>query len=390
MSKLEILIKMLTLLYREKEIENDTSDSKDLVRTVLSVFTSDNRDNQFIGGDGSVEDDLKHLILDLLNNPDNYDKVSLLQSINLIFKNKPDLCKIVTNAIDNEFSQASLKRTVVSIRNLINNYYKEEKLKATISKASYQMRTGKLDGDTITAYTQKLITALEALSLKARTKDPGIMDELDIGDENGLGAVLNKVKNQKVEGGKLLSGWKELNEMTQNGFRRGIMCMIAALQHNYKSGFMQSLFMQFAMHNKPALDDPTKKPLILYISFEDDSEVFTEFMYRYLYYNENNELPDLTKVTGAEVASYIRKRLSVNGYHVKMMRVNPSEWTYKSLFNKVLELEANGYEIHAMLIDYLYKLPTTGCVTSGPTGNDVLDLFNRVRNFSSAYLSRPI
>jgi len=252
------------------------------------------------------------------------------------------------------------------------------------------MRTGKLDGDTITAYTQKLITALEALSLKARTKDPGIMDELDIGDENGLGAVLNKVKNQKVEGGKLLSGWKELNEMTQNGFRRGIMCMIAALQHNYKSGFMQSLFMQFAMHNKPALDDPTKKPLILYISFEDDSEVFTEFMYRYLYYNENNELPDLTKVTGAEVASYIRKRLSVNGYHVKMMRVNPSEWTYKSLFNKVLELEANGYEIHAMLIDYLYKLPTTGCVTSGPTGNDVLDLFNRVRNFSSAYLSRPI
>lgn len=385
MSKLEILIKMLTLLYREKEIENDTSDSSDLVRTVLTIFTTSNKNNQFIGGESSVEDDLKHLILDLLNNPDNYDKVSLLQSINLIFKDKPDLCKIVTNAIDNEFSQASLKRTVVSIRNLINNYYKEEQLKATISKASYQMRTGKLDGDTISEYTQKLITALEALSLKARTKDPGIMDELDIGDENGLGAVLNKVKSQKVEGGKLLSGWKELNEMTQNGFRRGIMCMIAALQHNYKSGFMQSLFMQFAMHNKPILDDPAKKPLIIYISFEDDSEVFTEFMYRYLYYNENDELPDLTKVTGAEVAAYIRKRLSVNGYHVKMMRVNPSEWTYKSLFNKVLELEANGYEIHAMLIDYLYKLPTTGCITSGPTGNDVLDLFNRVRNFSSAY-----
>ena len=386
MTKLDILIKMLTLLYREREIENDTSDSTDLVKTVLSLFGNDNRNSQLMGGESNIEDDLKHLILDLLNNPDNYDKVSLLQSIDLIFKDKNDLGNIVKAGIDNEFSQASLKRTVISMRNLINNYYKEEQLKATISKASYQMRTGKLDGDTISDYTSKLITSLEALSLKARTKDPGIMDELDIGDENGMGEVLSRVKNQKVDGGKLLSGWKELNEMTQNGFRRGIMCMIAALQHNYKSGFMQSLFMQFAMHNVPILDDPAKKPLILYISFEDDSEVFTEFMYRYLYYNENDELPDLTKVTGSEVAAYIRKRLSVNGYHVKMMRVNPSEWTYKSLFNKVLELEANGYEIHAMLIDYLYKLPTTGCITSGPTGNDVLDLFNRVRNFISAYI----
>jgi hypothetical protein len=246
------------------------------------------------------------------------------------------------------------------------------------------MTTGRLDGVSIVDYTQKLITALEALTIQTKTKDPGIVDVLNIGDESSMGEVLNRVKTQKEEGGKFLTGWKKLNEMTQNGFRRGTMVMINALQHSYKSGFTQSLFAQFALHNKPLMNDVNKKPLLLYISFEDDSEIYVEFLYRYLYYNEHKTLPDLTAVTGSEVAAYMKKRLSVNGFHVELLRVNPSEWTYKNLFNKILEYEAAGYEVHACLVDYLAKLPTTGCISSGPMGTDVRDLFNRVRNFFSA------
>ena len=57
-----------------------------------------------------------------------------------------------------------------------------------------------------------------------------------------------------------------------------------------------------------------------------------------------------------------------------MIRVNPSEWTHRDLFNYVLKLEADGFEVHATFVDYLAKLPTTGCNVSGPSGTDFRDM----------------
>lgn len=132
------------------------------------------------------------------------------------------------------------------------------------------------------------------------------------------------------------------------------------------------------------MTDPKKKPLILLISLEDDASVMLEFMYRYLYYNEYREVPDLTTLKVKDIVTYINSKINCNGYHGKIIRADPSEWTYKNIFNKILEYEAEGYEIHALIIDYLSKLPTTYCDRSGPAGTDVRDLFNRVRNFCTA------
>ena len=80
------------------------------------------------------------------------------------------------------------------------------------------------------------------------------------------------------------------------------------------------------------------------------------------------------------MASYVKQRLGINGYEIKLLRVDPTKWTYMHLLNKVLELEASGYEIHVLMVDYLGLLPTTGCLV-GPMGSDVRDMFRRVRNF---------
>jgi hypothetical protein len=66
-----------------------------------------------------------------------------------------------------------------------------------------------------------------------------------------------------------------------------------------------------------------------------------------------------------------------------MIRVDPSQWTYMSVINKVIELEAQGYAIHVLALDYITLLPTIGC-TQGPTGSDKRDLVRRLRNFTSA------
>ena len=379
MVALDVLIKSITLLHRERLLEGQTDNSGELVKTILEVANVGN--NKYYNGSVSeLMENLKHLILDMINNPDNYDKENLLQSLYLIIKDNDNLIKVVEKSINVELSEPSLKRTVISLRNTLNNYYKEEQIKKLLSQASYKIATGNIEDGNVVEFASKLVTNIDALTMVTKTKDPGVVDEIDIGDEDNMSHTLDKVKEQSVEGGKLKTGWKELNEMLQGGFRRTEMVMINALQHKYKSGFIRSLFMQLPIHNVPKLDDKNKKPLMAFISFEDDADVMLDFMYKYLYYNEHNELPDLTSITTKEVANYIRRKLSVNGYHIKILRVNPNEWTYKNLFNKILEYEAAGYEIHSCFIDYLEKLPTTGCI-SGPVGTDLRDLFNRCRNF---------
>ena len=378
-NKVDILIKCIVLLYRESELQDPSNDrSKDLIKTVINTLNVGK--GSLIGGESIIIEDLKHLITDMLNNPDNYDKLNLLQSLELILKDKENILKIVDKNINLESSPAGLKRSILSMRNHLSNFYKETEIGNIIKKASYQLTTNNID-TSIQEFTTTLITNLEALTVSTRTKDAGIVDEVDMHDDESVGKTMDTVKKLAEENGKMITGWKSVNRMLNGGFRKGEQWVVSALQHNYKSGFMQSLFVQLATLNKPDMIDANKKPLIILFSFEDDVSIISEFIYRYIYFNENKVLPDMSTLTGKEVGNYISKKLSVNGYHVKILRINPSEWTYKHMFNKTLEYEAEGYEIHAVLIDYLSKLPTTGCITSGPSGTDVRDLFNRVRNF---------
>jgi len=382
MSKLDILMKIIALLHREHLllITSREENSTELVLTILKTLSNG---RNVAGGDSIIVEDLKYLINDMVKYPDNYSTESLMQSLELILKDHKNILTSVAKYINIEMSNAGMKRSIVALRNTLNNFYKEKQASSLISKASYDLLTNKLSGETVQEYVGKLITNLDALITTTKGKDLGVVDEIDLSDEDKISGVMEKVKVQNAGIGKLITGWKALNRMTQGGFRRGEYVMISALQHNFKSSFLRSLFIQLATLNTPVMTDNTKKPLLLFISFEDNVDIALEFMYKYLYYNERNELPDMSTIKTKDMAKYLTDKLSVNGYNIKMIRVNPSDWSYKDLFNKILKYEADGYELHAVLLDYLAKLPTTGCIT-GPAGADYKDLYTRTFNFFTA------
>lgn len=384
MSTVDLYIKIITLLVREIELgENNPNDnSTDLIKTILNLNKGKKLSN-LSGGESDLLSDLKQLIITITNDPDSYTVEMVMESLSIILKDKQELLAIAKKAIEMDMTVSGLKKSIVALRKYLNNYYRDAVATETIMDAAYKLKTDRLDGETKQAFISRLITNLESLTLTTRSKDQGVVDELDIEDEDSMTNVLNVVKDQAEGVIKLKTGWKKLNEMLNGGFRKGECVVINALQHKYKSGFTQSLFMQLAMHNTPVVTSKDKKPLIVYISFEDNADVFTEFMYRYLYYNEFREIPDLTKVTPHDISAYIKAKLTRTGYNVKLLRVDPSEWTYKHIINKTLEYEADGYEVHAVIVDYLAKLPSTGCI-SGPSGVDYRDMWNRLRNYFSA------
>lgn len=380
-----LLVKSLTLLFRESQLADRSDNSSDLVRTVLeNVKVSEiaiglNTDREIILA-------LKATILEMCNAPQDhvYDKDALLQRVKVNTGDNEKLYEAIVQGIDDELSEASVKRRVVNIRKTINNHFKEQQIESVLNSASLDFKFNREKIKDINQFITDVIAKLEPLQMNNGAKDPAVLNDLDLGDDSAMKELLDEMQKYNNGDGLYRTGWKAFDRMTQGGIRPGSFTIMNALQHKYKTGSSLSLFMQIALMNKPKTKDPNKKPLLLRITGEDEMALDIQFMYQYLKYDETRERVDIKDVSVDEMAMYIKARLQVNGFNIKLIRVDPTQWTYKSIFNKVIELEAQGYNIEVVLMDYLAQVPTIGCVNTGPMGTDLRDLFRRVRNFFAA------
>ncbi len=380
-----LLVKCITLLYRESLIPDKTENSADLVRTVLEsiklpeLSITMSHEKEYLAA-------LKETALYLATSPLEtvHDKLDLLQRLKVNCGHDDKLYEAFSQGIDKDMDEASLKRTILSIRKFISDSFRENEAISLFTKNANMLRFEREKIKDLRAFFREFSTKLEPHLIEATRKDPAVVSAVDIGDTSSMAEVFEEVKKMDDHTGLLRTGWKGLNDMLQGGFRRGEQWVLPALQHKYKTGMTLSLFRQIAQYNEPVMLDPTKKPLILRISFEDSILANLQFMYENIYINEHNgEIPNLKDVTPEQMSAYVKEKMQATGYHAKMMRVNPSDWTYRDLQNTIMELEANGYEIHACIVDYLPMLPTTGC-EEGPAGHSLRDLYRRTRNFFSA------
>ena len=380
-----LLVKSITLLYRESLLQEKESNSADLVRTVLGtiklpeVSLTINQERECLAG---LRDTALYMCGQALDYT--YEKEDILQRLKINCQNDDRLYEAFVQGIDKEMDEGSLKRTILGIRKYLNDTFRENEIVEMVRKANNQLMFNRDQIKDIRQFVQQLSSELEPYQIEANRKDPAIVGSVDIGDVSAMTAVCEAIQDLGNQTTVLKTGWQDLNVMMQGGIRRGECITIQALQHNYKTGFSLTIFKQIAVYNTPILDNPAKKPLLLRISFEDSLQMNIQFLYQNLYENENGGVtPDITKVTPADMAKYVQERMQATGYHVKLLRVNPSEWTYKDIQNTVLEYEANGYEVHLLMLDYLPMIPTTGC-DQGPAGHDYRDLVRRMRNFCSA------
>lgn len=379
-----LLVKCITLLYRESLIKDKTENSVDLARSVMEniklpeLSLSVNSEKEMLMA-------LKATLLHMCNSPLNtvYEKDELLQRLKINCASDEQLFQALQRGIEKDMDDDSLKRTVISIRKYITDSFKENEVVTIFTKAANALRFEREKIPDLKHYLQEFIGKIEPYQIEGNKDDPAIVESVDVHNLNEIAKIYDDIKKDEDRTSILVTGWQGLNDALQGGFRRGEQWVIPALQHSYKTGFTLSLFKHFAIYNTPQLTDPNKKPLLLRISFEDNLISNFRFLYENLYENEHGTTPDISALTSTEIATYVRDKLQVNGYHVKFIRVNPSEWTLRDLQNTVLELEAAGYELHVCMLDYLPMLPTTGC-EEGPAGHALRDLYRRTRNFFSA------
>ena len=388
MNKIDILITCIVLLFREREITKDgTYDSRNLVKSILAV-TKPKRKELLDSDFNNPENPLMELLNRMIANPEAYDdKLNLLGELKVIFRTNTLYYDTAHDQLAAEMTDGGMKRSVTSMVNKLTQYYKSATAIQKLNLLTYNLNNGNIK-KSVSDDILEILPELESLCNKTSTKDAGILNTVQLSSKDDMENIVKSLKATKEEGGILKTGWVQLNNMLQKGFRKGQMGIVCSLQHNYKSGFLKSVFMQVARYNQPQLKDPKKKPALVYLSFEDETIDTLEFMYTYLYYHENRRLPenedDLKNLSTEQIQDYVIKRLGTNGFEIFLVRADPSLWTYQNIFSLVNQYEAQGYEVQMMILDYLAILPTTGCDNSGPAGTALRDMFRRVRNFSSS------
>ena len=376
-----ILVKCITLLYRESLLTEKSENSADLVRTILETIKLPEM-NLSINHDRDRLITLKETALYLCNNSTEeiIDKEGLLQRLKVNCGDDSKLYEAFLQGIDKDMDEGSLKRTILSIRKFINDTFREDEINKIVKEASTNVMFNRDKIKNMRNFVSDLRTKLEPYEIEASRKDPAIVASVDLGDESSLLDIYKDVKEMDDNTSLLVTGWQALNTMMQGGIRRGQFTVIGALQHKFKTGFSLSIFKQIAIYNKPCMINANKKPCLVRISFEDSLQLNLQFLYQNLYENEHRQKANIKDVSPGTMAAYVKEKLSINGFHVKFLRVDPSDWSYKDIQNYILELEANGYEVHLLMLDYLSMIPTTGC-TIGPAGTDIRDMFRRIRNF---------
>jgi hypothetical protein len=379
-----LLVKGITLACMESQMENPEL-SVDLYKQTMAAITLPET-NMTLDEVSKTKCGLMEILRNIGSEGATVDTQNVLQQVRVVTGNSNNLYEAIRDGISGDLQSDAVKKTCVQLRRSLRDHFREQDAIKIVADALHKMRFKRHEISNFKRFLGQMVAGVEPYTTDLVELDPAIVSDVCFGDIAGMTKVYESIKQDASGESVMRCGYQGINRMLRGGFRRGDQVVIGALQHNFKTGFSLSLFMQMCMYNVPHMINPEKKPLMVRFSFEDDISLNMRFVYGRLKEMENGHpLTDdeLSAVDSNDIAEYVQKNLTQTGYHVKMLRVDPTKWSYMDLINKLLMYEAEGYEIHCCMVDYLYMLPTTGC-TQGPAGHDVRDLYRRVRNWTNS------
>lgn len=372
-----LITKLMALVYYHSQVNQ----SVEITETVNKYITLIAKDNE-----SSVDQSLLDLIRRIHACGSPYSHPKLRSEITIITDADIDWVDWVDTVLEKGQEDAVYQRLVLEELNTLRQHEAVDEISKLMSQAAYTLRHKRSTIPNVSTYVTEFMGKLETYASAASPVDNAVTLELDVSDKSGMDDVFTSAKDLKDGGKAMRFGWQALNDALQGGIRPGDCMFIGSLEHNYKSSMLRTAFRQIAQYNAPPNPDNTTtyKPLMVFFSFEDSVVIIMQFLFQNIMYNRTRKPINISDYTPEEMNKTVTEVLTANGWHVKFLRVNPTEWTYRDLLNKLISYIADGYTIHLLALDYLLQLPTTGCNTSGAMGTDLRDLVRRVRAFCAS------
>ena len=382
MDSRSLLIYAITLLWHESQLNSNTNSAlvvKDVIESVeaptIEIDTSVTR---------AVIQNLKATAEWMAaQDPDyQYDLTNLKQRLKLNVEGDESLYTIIDEWLNPDIDENQRNTRCQDIRLTLINHTKAKEVSDIYKK--YYKDLGISPNADMHRVINELIGQLEPYAKNGSGNSAHVVTSINFKDVDSMAEVLQRGIEETSTDGIMKCGWQGINRMLgeQGGFRRGNAYLISALQHNFKSGSLLNIPRQIAMYNTPYMIDEKKKPLILHISLENENEDDMLLMYKMIRENMTNELTHLAHIKPKQAAEYMHEQISANGYEFISMRVDPSDFSYRSLFDILDGYEAKNYEIHMLSLDYLNMMPKAGCISDNGADR-IQELYRRICNYTS-------
>lgn len=373
-----LLAQSVILLWRESQILENEGDASKAVKNLLDHFPKQEDDD-------SIQSKLKALVKSMIRDRVELEVDDFSNVVKLACSGDDTTANTICDAMQIKLEDSALKRNVTSMTKKIQQSIRDFQFKKLISSAYRDIAYGE-DDKSVSEIAKDLIEKIEPFSVDLAAKDKAIVDELvfDSGDNQAkLEDTMSTAEERSNGTIGYKSGWQDFNDALGGSLREGYLYMVEAMKHNYKTGFCLSLYSDILINNTPRLYDENKKPAAVWITAEDEVPDNVLEIYKRLKSHEPGYNYINDKTTSKERVAFVLSKLTKNGWTPIMIRINPGEWGYIDLQNKILEYEAKCYEVKICFVDYLNLLDKKGC-THGASGDEVRDLFRRIRNFFSA------
>lgn len=311
-----LLVKAITLLYRESQLPKSSENSSGLVRGILNTI-KDPQVNIGLDHERDVIVALKKTALKMCEMPTDYEHEStdILQQLKVDCSEDETLYQTFVDGIDKELTDAKTKKVTVNLQRFLHEHIREEEAQKILFEATNKVRFNRGQINNWKQFIAETVSMLEPYQQDRETNDPAVTKRVNLANLDEVTDVYANIQKNEEGGGILQTGWQGINRMLRGGYRRGQETVIGALQHNFKTGFSLGSFIGVALFNTPEVnkDRPEAKPMLLRISFEDDLELNFQYMYEVLmdYDGRGAEIPpsktvdDFKAMTAEEKLSLI-------------------------------------------------------------------------------------
>lgn len=383
MDSVVVLMRCITLLYRESQLPPSSNDSKELVKEVCDYIKS--TDSVDIDRSRDAIRSLKDKILALCARDTHVIPVTgLLQDVKLACYDRDDIFTTFKMATSEELTDQDLTLERNQYIKELTNYLQHNTFMSKFNELYKSLRMSNQFN-----YTEKLISINELIEpvitgeMLGRTTQES---DLILSNIKSLSAAFEMAAIDDNPKLYLKVGWQWLTEMLgePGAFKRGDQVLFYALQHGYKSGFTMNIFRQCIQYNPNFRTlNENRKPLMIHLSTENHLTDNLKFLYQMVKENETGEVCSMSGLDRDAAAEYLSKWAGDLGWSVAILRRNPTEFTFRDICALVNSYEAQGYEVVGFFIDYLAMCSTRGCWTGqgGGTGMDIRALFRKCRNF---------
>jgi len=277
------LVKSVSLLYLESQVEGYKSGNASLIRELLADIKLPENVSD-IGEGRNVLANLRTTVLWMLNDgaSQRYEADSLLQRLRLNTSHDDIVYKALEKTIRRYPDESVIRKHINDISRELRRWKNHEKLQEVIKKASYAINFREAEIEDWDSFI--LQTAQDLLSVDMESAErvgPDFITSVNFNDRDSVTAAFQDMHKSLSTEGIIKFPIKALNRMmgVQGGGRRGEFGLVNALPHNNKSGTLLDLFIGTCIFNEPFVFNEGKKPLALLYSTEDDVPVIIQKIY---------------------------------------------------------------------------------------------------------------